>query len=103
MKFDLGRDWPRARLAGFFVHRGRDELRCSPTITHRWNDESLKLTTLKSCLTSSGPSPIEMLHVPFKVSRGVNIHKVFGHRYNQLSTANETPHALVALKLLKLH
>src|SRR3546814_9349599 len=38
----LRRDWPRARLAGFFVPRGRDELRGSPTITSRLHDESLK-------------------------------------------------------------
>src|SRR3546814_17941900 len=99
MKFDLGRDWPRARLAGFFVHRGRDELRGSPTITSRWNDESLKLTTLKSCLTESGPSPIETLHAPFTVRRGVNNHKVFGPSYTQRITAHEDPRYMASLQL----
>src|SRR3546814_4815674 len=37
-----------------------------------------------------------MLHAPFKVRRGVNIHKVFGPSYNQRSTANEATRALVA-------
>src|SRR3546814_1464326 len=99
MKFDLGRDWPRARLAGFFVHRGRDELRGNPTITSRWNDESLKLTTLKARLTSSGRSPIEMHHDQLKVRRGVNNHKVFGPSYNTDSTANKATRAFVAIKL----